>query len=257
MTLHRADGRWDWNRVASLPGLSPCVDYQPRESHWARFLDALHRATLGDLLCADAKARFLDYGCGVGRLTRWLAPQVGHIVAVDSSVEMIREARARPVPSNVDYLHFVDRTASLRKLGKPESDFDGVIAIWVLQHIIDDVEFAATVRRFAAALRRGGRLYTLDRLRHGTPDPGGDRLGYQRKRVRASYQATFTHDNPFEVEACFPILVREQILGRRWPTALVKKTGWSSARLLHKNIAWARRQIDPDEADYLWRFRRR
>jgi SAM-dependent methyltransferase len=253
------DGRWEWDRCASLPGLSPCVDYQPRETHWARYLDALHKRALEEVLTADPGARFLDFGCGVGRIAEWLAPRVGTVVAADPSAAMLDVARARSTRDNVTYVQLdaLDAPYALDAPDAPAGSFDGATAVWVLQHIIDDGELAGAIERLARVLRPGGLLYTIDRLRQFRPDGGGDRLGYQRKRLRVSYELAFTRDSVFDVVTRHPILVAERALGSGWLTALVKGTGWWSRRLVERNLDWARRQVDPDEADYLWCLRRR
>lgn len=65
----------------------------------------------------------LDFGCGVGRLTRALAAQTGDAVGVDISEGMIHEARSATLPG----LRFQHEL--------PDRDFDWIVSIIVFQHI--------------------------------------------------------------------------------------------------------------------------
>jgi hypothetical protein len=56
--------------------------------------DIVDRATT-EIVLLRPDAAVLDVGCGIGRLERFLAPQVGAITAIDVSAAMIEEARRR------------------------------------------------------------------------------------------------------------------------------------------------------------------
>lgn len=65
----------------------------------------------------------LDFGCGVGRLTRALAQVTGDAVGIDISDGMLREARRRTPPN-----------ASFEKV-RPDRLFDWLVSLIVFQHI--------------------------------------------------------------------------------------------------------------------------
>lgn len=65
----------------------------------------------------------LDFGCGVGRLTRALCDRTGDAVGVDIAEGMLLEARR----ASRDGLHFVN--------SMPDRLFDWVVSIIVFQHI--------------------------------------------------------------------------------------------------------------------------
>ena len=102
-----------WDEDAHLPGLSPVIDFEPQESHWARYLNTLHLKALGRMVVARPSDRFIDYGCGVGRITRWLAPQISEVIGLDTSIEMIEVARSRTSEDNVSYRHIEASPADL------------------------------------------------------------------------------------------------------------------------------------------------
>lgn len=120
-----------------------------------------------DLLLGDFPARSaLDFGCGVGRLTRELARRVPEVVGVDAAPSMLRLAR-EAVPSAT----FAEEI--------PDRRFDFVCSLIVFQHIPVAGGMAILDRLLAiagkAALhftfrRPGGALRRLARrIRAGLP----------------------------------------------------------------------------------------
>ena len=71
-----------------------------------------------------------EIGCGVGRLTRAIAPEVGRVIALDVSEKMLAIARQANLP-NVDF-----RTAQGFSLaGIPDQSADLSLAYCVFQHL--------------------------------------------------------------------------------------------------------------------------
>jgi SAM-dependent methyltransferase len=240
---------WDWDRVAALPGLSAVIDYQQQETHWARYFDALHRCVLAEKILASATDRFLDFGCGVGRISRWLAERVGEVVGVDPSAEMIRQARARTQNPNITYHHILQPTPNDHLvLGAP---FDGITAVWVLQHILDDQAFGAAIDLFAAVLRRGSSVTCIDRLLREAPDPGDST--YMRCRPRSIYEAAFVQRG-FRAVDSYAVIVQERVRDSALRTWWVKGGYCDPDARVAGDLRWARRQQHPIVADYLYCF---
>lgn len=89
--------------------------------------------------------RALDFGCGVGRLTRALAGRFGETVGVDISKRMTQMAREL----NPD-LTFVTADEP------PAGDFDLVLANLVLQHLPNQALARECMRRLIEATRSDG-----------------------------------------------------------------------------------------------------
>ena len=101
----------------------------------------------------------LDVGCGPGTLTADLAARVGPgtVVAIDTSAEVLDEARASCAErgvENVTLLHGDFRTAGLEA-----GSFDVVHAHQVLQHLRDPV---GALREMARLARPGGIVAARD-----------------------------------------------------------------------------------------------
>ena len=101
----------------------------------------------------------LELACGTGIFTRWVAPRVGHLLALDASPEVQAINRARVAASNVDY-EVADLFA-----WQPAGRYDFVFMSFWLSHVPDDRfdEFWSKVR--ASLVRR--RQCVRDRFRLG------------------------------------------------------------------------------------------
>jgi SAM-dependent methyltransferase len=121
--------------------------YEVEEDHWWH---SSRRRLVMDQLRARyhgrAGLRLLDAGCGTGLMLQELA-SLGQAEGVDISEEALAFCRQRGL-ENVSH-------ADVGNLPHPDSSFDVITALDVLEHMEDDV---ATVREFRRVLRPGGRL---------------------------------------------------------------------------------------------------
>lgn len=95
----------------------------------------------------------LDFGCGVGRLTRALAAHFERCDGVDVSPSMVR--RAREMNADLPNCRFLvnaeDRLSQL-----PDGAYDLVYSSIVLQHVPGKQAILGYVREFVRVLRPGG-----------------------------------------------------------------------------------------------------
>ncbi|MBE7558476.1 class I SAM-dependent methyltransferase [bacterium] len=98
--------------------------FDDEESDRVRFFMTQWRVQRGE--------RILEPGCGQGRLTALLAGAVGpegEVFAVDVSRAMIRQARARALPSQATFA-----VRSVYALPQPDAWFDQVVCFNVFPH---------------------------------------------------------------------------------------------------------------------------
>lgn len=233
-----------WDRVAGLPGLSPVVDYQAEETPWARYVTRLHLLALERTARLRPTDRVLDFGCGVGRITDWIAPRVAGVVGLDTSRPMIEEARRRGAHPNV-------RFEVLEGIALRCRDIDAVTAIWVFQHILDDDALSAVLDALARALRPGAAVYSIDRLSREPVDHGES--SYLRLRTTGEYRRAFEARGLTLVQS-HPISIDELVLGRPWLTERVKAGLGMDGVLARLDLGWARRQRDPLVADWVFHW---
>jgi ubiquinone/menaquinone biosynthesis C-methylase UbiE len=96
----------------------------------------------------------LDFGCGIGRVARFVAPYVCELWCVDASSRMLRFAsRALSDHSNVRFL----RTNGIKMQFRDEM-FDFVYSILTLQHLEKEDAYAA-LSEIYRVLKAGGLAY--------------------------------------------------------------------------------------------------
>lgn len=101
------------------------------------------------------KGRLLDVGCGPGRLDRLLAaarPDL-HVVGLDESDDMLREAAHGPRPANLEFRLGSIEAASLR------DEFDFALAVLTFHHWEDPTGGLEAVHR---SLKPGGVFWIYE-----------------------------------------------------------------------------------------------
>jgi len=123
-----ASGRATWSDIKRVTGYSPVHDHV-----------------------------VIEIGCGVGRLTRVIAPEVGRVVALDISDGMLEIARRANFP-NVDF-----RVASGFTLDTvPDLSANLALGYCVFQHLPSTAALASYVREMHRVLKPGGTMaFTL------------------------------------------------------------------------------------------------
>ena len=100
-----------------------------------------------------------DLGCGTGRLSEVLAPNVRRVIGVDASPEMLDAARERLAEvTNVEL-----RAGELEALPIDSDSLDAAVLSLVLHHTPDP---AAVLREAHRTLAPGGRILVVDMLPH-------------------------------------------------------------------------------------------
>ena len=97
----------------------------------------------------------LELACGTGLFTRWLAPRVGRLLALDAAPEVQAINCARVAADNVDYA-LADLFA-----WRPAERYDLVFMSFWLSHVPDD-RFDEFWTKVGGALAEGGTAYVID-----------------------------------------------------------------------------------------------
>jgi ubiquinone/menaquinone biosynthesis C-methylase UbiE len=127
---------------AGAPSYDALVDRNPGYHRHLRLSAA--RLRIPD---QGAGLRLLDVGCGTGASTAALleaAPQA-EIVAVDASAEMLAQARRKPWPASVRFVHSpVEGLPAALPAAGIEGGFDFVLAAYLVRNLTDpDAQLAA------------------------------------------------------------------------------------------------------------------
>jgi len=104
--------------------------------------------------------RVLDVGCGVGRWSLLLAARGAAVTGMDLSPTMIAEARRRADASGMaTRCRFLVQDLAHLDAG---DQFDLMVGVTVLQHILDPEALRAAVQRMTEHLAPGGRMVLLE-----------------------------------------------------------------------------------------------
>lgn len=109
----------------------------------------------------------MDFGCGVGRLSRELAHAGGlSVIGVDASASMRRMA-----PEYVASPNFIVTGAEgLAALVAGGLRYDAALSVWVLQHCLDP---ALEINRITAGLAADGLFFVVDMTHRAVPTDQG------------------------------------------------------------------------------------
>lgn len=100
----------------------------------------------------------LDVACGAGYYTRLLRKAgAARVVGMDASDRMIELARAQEAREPLGIEYRVDDARSIAA----QSEFDVVVAAWLLVYAPNRAELAKMCRGLASRLRAGGRVVAL------------------------------------------------------------------------------------------------
>ncbi|MGV9788279.1 methyltransferase domain-containing protein [Streptomyces sp. NPDC003435] len=136
------------------------VDTQPRPAEWVQVLDRLnaepfyaaYKQRLNHILHAEPGKVFLEVGAGTGNAATALRSCSGaEVVAIDSSLTMVAQARDRGLP----YAAVADG----HRLPFAADRFDGAWADRVLQHV---AEPGRVLDELLRVIRPGGRIALAD-----------------------------------------------------------------------------------------------
>lgn len=140
-------------------GLSAVCSYGMPE-FYNRMIDRCQRLALKPWLKIAPGTRALDVGCGVGRWSSMLAQRGAIVTGIDLSPTMIEEANRRAQTEGVaNRCRFSVQDLAQLDAG---AQFDLIVGVTVLQHILDPQALRDAVQRMAEHLAPGGRMVLLE-----------------------------------------------------------------------------------------------
>jgi len=108
----------------------------------------------------QAGTRVLDVGCGVGRWSRLLAARGAMVTGIDLSPTMIAQAQQRSLQDGVESrCRFRVQDVAQLDVG---AQFDLILGVTVLQHILDSRALHAAMMAMSAHLAPRGRMVLLE-----------------------------------------------------------------------------------------------
>jgi len=146
----------EWNKRGQHEGL-----YAVFSTRWSNDeceeLNKKQQQLLFEILPNLLGKAVLDVGCGIGRLTKSLSEHGANVTGIDISDVMLQKARQLVPGSNVNFIQ-----ASASKMPFADQSFDVILAVFVLQHILDDALFDQSLAEILRVLKQGGCIFIVD-----------------------------------------------------------------------------------------------
>lgn len=199
----------DWSQRAGKGFLASGIDPGDRKGYKNYYIDLLQKAALQEVLKLNGDEVVLDFGCGSGRFSYWIAPKVRKVVGLEITREMIDLAEKNRTVENVEFMvydgiHF----PSFPYL------FDLILSVGVLQ-ILRGESLKNTLLSLAQYLRKDGRFCLIEQA--------SDNPKVERPKVE-EYLEAFKESN-LECLRYYPIrngrwwmlyLIRYGMIPKRW-----------------------------------------
>ena len=150
--------RVDWGELAQKGYLASGIDPADRRGHKNLYIDMLQKMALEEVLELRGDETVLDFGCGSGRMTYWLAPQVKKVIGLEVTPEMIRLAEENRKTDNVEFMLY-DGT----HFPVFPCQFDLILSVGVLQ-IMEGEKLGKTVSELVGSLKPDGKICFIEQV---------------------------------------------------------------------------------------------
>ena len=146
----------DWGERAKKGFLASGIDPSDRKGHKNDYIDLLQKMALQEVLELKGDEIILDFGCGSGRISYWIAPKVKKVVGLEITREMIDLAEKNRVAENVEFMVY----DGVRFPVVPYP-FDLILSVGVLQTMKEEL-LKRTLSGLAQYLKKDGRFYLIE-----------------------------------------------------------------------------------------------
>ena len=149
--------RVDWGeRADRVSGFGD--DPADRRGHKNRYIDLLQKMALEEVLELKGDEAVLDFGCGSGRISYWIAPRVKNVVGLEVTPEMIELARQNREAENVEFMLYDGNHFPVMP-----HPFDLVLSVGVLQ-IMEGEALTKVILALSRYLKPGGRFLMIEQV---------------------------------------------------------------------------------------------
>jgi tRNA (cmo5U34)-methyltransferase len=191
-----------------------------------------------ELLTASAKAikpnatTVLDLGCGAGNYTLKMLSKISNLncTLIDLSQPMLDKAKERVSEATTGIVETIQ--GDIREIELPKNHFDIILAGAVLHHLREDSDWEFVFKKLYNSLTSGGCLMISDLLiqdHEGVNQMIWERYGdYLKQHGGEEYQ-----QKVFDY-----IEIEDSPRSMVYQLDLMKKVGFSSVKILHKNACF-------------------
>ena len=206
----------DWREQAQEGILASVIDPADRKGHKNYYIDLLQKIALEEMLEIKGYEVVLDFGCGTGRLSYWIAPRVKKVVGLEITPKMIQLAEKNRTSANVAFMLY----DGVHFPAFPYT-FDLILSVGVLQLMKGEI-LRKRVSELVEYLKIGGKFCLVEQV--------SDNPRVSRPRVEDYLQAF--KDSKLECLLYYPIrngrwwllyLIRYGIIPKKFFPAIARK----------------------------------
>lgn len=209
-------GKADWSQRAQKGFLASGIDPADKRGYKNYYIDLLQKRALEGVLDLKGGEIVLDFGCGSGRISYWIAPKVKKVIGLEVTPEMIDLAEKNRSAKNVEFLIYDGG-----QFPNLSYSFDLILSVGVLQ-IMRDEALRKTISHLASFLKKDGKGYFIEQV-SDNPNVGRPKL--------AEYLRAF-QESGLECLQCYPIrngrwwmlyLIRYGLIPKKWFFKIVSR----------------------------------
>ena len=148
----------DWGKTAQKGFLRSGIDPADRKGHKNFYIDLLQKIALEEVLELKGDEVVLDFGCGSGRFSYWIARKVKKVAGLEITPEMINLAEKTRTGENVEFILY----DGVRFPVFPYP-FDIIFSVGVLQTMRAEL-LKRTLASLAQYLKKDGTFYLIEQV---------------------------------------------------------------------------------------------
>jgi cyclopropane fatty-acyl-phospholipid synthase-like methyltransferase len=145
-----------WRKRAEAGFLASGIDPADRKGYKNYYIDVLQKMALEKALDLTGSEVILDFGCGSGRISYWMAPRVKKVVGLEVTPEMIDLAETNRTAGNVEFVLYDG--VHFPAFPYP---FDFILSVGVLQTMRGEV-LKKTIFQLGQYLKPEGKLCLIE-----------------------------------------------------------------------------------------------
>lgn len=149
-----------WEEAAKLGGLKSVIDPNDINGFKNRYIDCIHKTVINSAVAFNKDMVVLDFGCGIGRMTKHFSKFVNKIIGVDVTPGMIDVAKEKNSAENIEY-HVIDGI----HIPLNNDSINLIITVWTLQYSIKNrIVFNQIMQEFQRVLKKDGRICLIEQI---------------------------------------------------------------------------------------------
>ena len=178
--------RVDWSQRAEKGFLASGIDPADRRGHKNYYIDLLQKMALEEVLDLKGDEVVLDFGCGSGRFSYWIAPRVKKVVGLEITPEMVELAERNRDVENVEFMVYDGIHFPVFPF-----PFDLILSVGVLQTMRGEI-LKRTISKLAQYLKKNGRFLLIEQT-SDNPKVGRPQIEEYLRAFKESKLECFQH----------------------------------------------------------------